>query len=110
MAWRDAVGAAWWFRDDTVFTQADFCSLYVDGALRHTWQREGVVWAVAFSPGGATLAGGGQDRCGPKVPAFLQTWWKVRLLQSFVGVRVTNVLPMREGGNEGQATDLTLRP
>ena len=38
--------------------EVDFCSLYVDGALRHTWQREGVVWAVAFSPGGATLAAG----------------------------------------------------
>ena len=51
-----------------------------------------------------------EDRCGPKVPAFLQTWFKVRLLKSFVGVRVTNVLPMRESGHEAQATDLTLEP
>ena len=53
----------------------DFCSLYVDGALRHTWQREGVVWAVAFSPGGATLAAGGQDE---KVTLYDTTTYEVR--------------------------------
>ena len=53
----------------------DFCSLYVDGALRHTWQREGVVWAVAFAPGGATLAAGGQDE---KVTLYDTTTYEVR--------------------------------
>ena len=55
--------------------EVDFCSLYVDGALRHTWQREGVVWAVAFSPGGATLAAGGQDE---KVTLYDTTTYEVR--------------------------------
>ena len=66
-----AIDATHWL----ISTQVDFCSLYVDGALRHTWQREGVVWAVAFSPGGATLAAGGQDE---KVTLYDTTTYEVR--------------------------------